>query len=132
VYAFSRRGRARFDNFPDLMADDEFARLTMSPNERGTTKNSTFTIHPPRTVRGLIAIMTRARAAKSQFRARFPNLLQTDNTSKKRTLATIAKTPSLWLDAPVYLGLQGITWIKARRKLRSQRERVWERDDSSR
>jgi glycosyltransferase involved in cell wall biosynthesis len=132
VYAFSRAGRARFDRFPDVIADDEYARLVVGPDERRASPNSTFTIYPPRTLSGLVKIHTRARAGSLQLRERFPELINNNNTDPGRTLRILATTPKLWPHAPIYLGVQFLAKYKAKEKLRQRREAEWERDDTSR
>jgi glycosyltransferase involved in cell wall biosynthesis len=136
VYAFSRNGRARFGEFPQVTADDEFARHIAAPHERRASPTSTFTIYPPRTVRDLLKIMTRTRAADIAFRKRFPDLQVHGNTSPRRSVRIIATTPSMWLHAPVYLGVMLLARRRALQKLRTQEttkeKEVWERDDSSR
>ncbi len=132
VYAFSRQGRARFDQFPEITADDEFARLIASPSERSSSAATTFTIHPPRTVRGLLDIMTRARSGMYEFREKFPNLSTNNNTDAGRSLRIIATSPSMWRDGPIYLGIMAIAKLRAHQRQRQGRSRGWERDDSSR
>ena len=132
VYAFSRRGRERFGEFPDIIADDEFARLTAAPHERRASTSATFTIHPPRTLRGVVNINTRARAGNYELRRKFPQLFENANTDAQRSLAIIARSPELWPHAPIYLGVMLLAKLKAHRKLAKRLEKVWERDDSSR
>lgn len=132
VYALSRKARERFDRFPDIIADDEFARLVATPAERKTSDHSTFTIHPPRTLSGLIKIHTRARAGSIQIAQQFPEMTKNNNTDTGRTLRVIATTPALWPHAPVYLGVQFLAKMKAKKKLQERREKEWERDESSR
>lgn len=132
VYALSRKARERFDRFPDIIADDEFARLVATPDERRTCPTSTFTIHPPRTLAGLVKIHTRARAGSIQIAEQFPEMAKNNNTDVGRTLRVIATTPSLWPHAPVYLGVQFLAKMKAKKKLQERREKEWERDESSR
>jgi glycosyltransferase involved in cell wall biosynthesis len=132
VYALSRKGRARFDQFPTITADDEFARLIATPAERRASSESTFTIYPPRTARGLLAIATRLRSGVDEFRDKFPQLSANNNTNSKRTLEVIASTPSMWPDAPVYLGIMLLAKLKARTRQRDVSSRAWERDDTSR
>ncbi len=132
VYAFSEAGRARFDKFPEIIADDEFARLQAKPHERRASKSSTFTITPPTSLRGILNINTRVRAGNYELREKFPDLVDHDNTSPARSLETIAKTPSMWRDAPVYLGVMLLAKLRAHRKLRLNRAKIWERDESSR
>jgi glycosyltransferase involved in cell wall biosynthesis len=132
VYGFSRRGRARFDKFPDIIADDEFARLTAAPHERRASTSATFTIHPPRTLKGVVDINTRARAGNYELRRKFPHLFDNANTSAQRSLGIIARSPELWPHAPVYLGVMLLAKLRAHRKLAKRQEKVWERDESSR
>jgi glycosyltransferase involved in cell wall biosynthesis len=132
VYAFSRRGRARFDRFPDIISDDEFARLVAAPHERRASESATFTIHPPRTIAGVLAINTRARAGNYELRQKFPEMQSNADTSPSRSLSVIATTPSLWLHAPLYLGVMFLAKLRAHDKLRKRQEKIWERDDTSR
>lgn len=132
VYAFSREGRGRFGDWPTILADDEFARLVAGPEERRASRSSSFTIHPPRTLDGLLKITTRARVARHQLRERFPDLHARRNTSAARTMSALAKNPNLWLDAPVYLGITLLGVMRAHAQRRKGRTTTWARDDSSR
>jgi len=132
VYAFSRKGRERFAQFPEITADDEFARLTASPAERRSSAATPFTIHPPRTVHGLLEIMTRARSGMYELEQKFPQLGENNQTSSGRTLRIIARTPSMWRDAPVYLGVMMLAKLRAERLLRRGGRPAWQRDDTSR
>lgn len=132
VYAFSKKGRAKFDKFPDVIADDEFARLMVAPHERRATPAATFTIHPPRTLQGVLTINTRARAGSMELRKKFPALGDNQNTSAGRTLRILARTPELWPHAPIYLGVMFLAKLRAHEKLRKREEKLWDRDDTSR
>lgn len=132
VYAFSRQGRARFGEFPPIIADDEFARLTAAPGERRSTSGIAFTIHPPRTVGGLLKIMTRARTGMYELKEKFPDLSANNNTNSGRTLQIIARSPSLWPHAPVYLSIMLLAKLKAHQRTRRGRDHTWQRDDTSR
>jgi glycosyltransferase involved in cell wall biosynthesis len=132
VYAFSRQGRARFERFPDIIADDEFARLQAAPHERRCSDRSSFHIKPPTTLRAILHINTRVRAGNYELREKFPELVANDNTTPARSLRVIARTPRLWPHAPLYLGMQFLAKLRAHRKLRQRAEKIWERDESSR
>jgi len=132
VFAFSKKGRERFDEWPDIIADDEFARLQARPDERTTTQNSTFTITPPTTLRGIALINTRVRAGLYELKEKFPGLWSNAETSPSASLETIAKTPTLWKYAPVYLGVMAYAKLRAHKKLKDKRHKEWERDESSR
>lgn len=131
-YAFSRAARSRFDRWPDIIADDEFARLTATPNERAIAENHTFTITPPTQLRMIAKIHTRGRAGMYQLYAKFPRMLENETTDSKRTLKTIAGRPGLWAYAPIYLGVMSCAALMARLKLLRGDENTWERDETAR
>lgn len=132
VYAFSKRGRSRFDSFPDIIADDGFARLIAAPHERITSTTSKFHISAPTTLSGLITIMSRIRAGQHQLRRMFPELQANETTSPLRSLLFLARSPQLWLCAPVYLGVMMVADLMARRQSASAIATCWPRDESSR
>ncbi len=131
-YAFSREGRSRFEQWPDIIADDEYARLMAAPGERAVTPHHTFTITPPTNLRAVAKIFTRARAGMYQLHQRFPELLRNETTNASRTVREIAVRPELWLHAPIYLGLMSYARMMANRKLRLGQQKVWERDETAR
>lgn len=131
-YAFSREGRERFDEFPDLIADDGFARLVAKPHERATSDRTTFTISPPATLRAIANIMVRVRAGAYELRSKFPHMYDNETTSAGRSLQIIATSPRLWPHAPIYLGVMFYAKLRAHDKLRKRREKLWERDETSR
>lgn len=131
-YAFSKHGRERFGRWPDIIADDEYARLMAAPHERAVNRNHTFTITPPTQLRMVAKIQTRARAGLYQLHEKFPELLKNETTSPARSLEVIAGRPDLWLYAPIYLGVMSYAKMMAHRKLRRGQQRVWERDETAR
>ena len=131
-FAFSREGRQRFGAFPDIIADDGYARLMVAPHERACVSSSTFTITPPRSLAAILGVMTRVRAGSIQLREEFPELLRNESASTGNSLQAIASQPSLWPYAPVYLAVVGLSWLQAFRKIRANRVHVWERDETSR
>lgn len=132
VYAFSKEGRQRFEKFPEIIGDDEFARRAVRPDERGTPPSGTFTISAPRNLASLLAVNTRVRAGMYQLEQRFPDSKENRGTSPTRTLTEIAKKPSLWKDAPVYLGIMFMAKVRAHRKLAGNSAMFWNRDESAR
>ncbi len=131
IYAFSERGRRRFGEFPKIIADDEYARRMVSPAERASSKG-TFRISAPRTIQSLLAVNSRVRAGMYELETKFPELSENRGTSPSRTLLTIATQPSLWLDAPVYLGIMLAAKVLAHKKRLTRTESVWNRDDTAR
>jgi glycosyltransferase involved in cell wall biosynthesis len=131
-YAFSKQGRERFGKWPDIIADDEYARLMAAPSERRVHRGHTFTITPPTQLRMVAKIQTRARAGLYQLHAQFPELLRNETTNPARTLKVIAGRPDLWVHAPIYLGVMSFAKMMAHRKLRKGQQKVWERDETAR
>ena len=132
VFAFSRRGRERFGEFPDVITDDEFDRRMAAPSERRASAHTTFTIHAPRTVEGLVKILSRSRAGRYELHERFPALQDVAETGAWSTFLTLVTTPSLWIHAPAYLAITLLTVRRARQKMRQKTNRFWDRDESSR
>lgn len=131
-YALSEAGRARFDTFPDIIADDEFARSLFTEAERATPDNSAFTIHAPHRLAGLIKVKTRSRLGLYQLRKRRPEL---DDNSRAKTAAgprSVLARPGLWPHAAVYLLVNLATRARARRQMKTIATYTWERDDTSR
>lgn len=132
IYAFSEQGRKRFDRFPDIIADDEFARLQAAPHERGNPTEGHFTITPPTRLASLVDIMTRGRAGMLELQERFPALQRNKPTDSVGSLRVILRTPQLWLAAPVYLSVMAVAQHRAKKKLSRRLHKVWERDESAR
>jgi hypothetical protein len=131
-YAFSRKGRERFGKFPDIIADDAFARLIAGPTERRALDSASFTISPPRNLGSVAKIQTRARAGMYELREKFPELQANETTNAQRSVRIIASRPDLWVHAPVYLGVMAYAKLQAHVKLLRGRQKHWERDDTGR
>jgi hypothetical protein len=62
----------------------------------------------------------------------YPSLMANGNTSARRTLRTLATTPSMWVDSPVYAAISLMARRRAKKKWAQKANKVWERDDTSR
>jgi glycosyltransferase involved in cell wall biosynthesis len=132
VYAVSVAGRARFKQFPDIIADDGYLRLLFKPGERRTIATCKFTVTPPRTLDGVIHIKTRARAGLYELREKFPGLLVNETGNAASSLLRMLSKPHLWPCYVVYLYATLQAGIQGRRKLNTNQQNLWERDESSR
>jgi len=131
VYALSETGRTRFAEFPDVIADDTFVRLQFRPEERETLGSVSSMVFPPRTIRQLIAVRTRAYAGTFELARRFPELSANKDETNNRALIRLFRDPRLWPALSVYCYVN----ILARRRagIRSRlKASVWQRDDTSR
>jgi len=131
VCAVSAAGRARFEQFPDVISDDGFLRAHFAPDEIVRVPAAHVVIQAPRTLRALLAIKTRSRLGAAQLEQRFPELWRAKRGSGASLRGKLTRLPvALWPLVPIYAAIQ----IAARRRanaadLRSYR---WERDTTTR
>lgn len=129
VYALSREGRSRFDEFPDVVADDLFVADQFAAHEFEIVDSEPATFFAPRSTRGLVRVLRRWSRGAAALRDGVTSTSAPTAGTTLRELARLPATgPSGALDAVVYvtLALAGrLTW-------RLGRPARWERDDSSR
>jgi glycosyltransferase involved in cell wall biosynthesis len=142
VYAVSRAGRDRFGEFPDIIADDTFIQQLFAYDERVTLADHSFSVRAPATMRALVRRSARTAAGNTQLKEHFAaggagagndaGESWGGGSSVKNLLRRVARRPRLWIDFPVYCFGYLAPQYLARKKRRSGRMNVWERDDSSR
>ncbi|GAB47023.1 glycosyltransferase [Mobilicoccus pelagius] len=130
VYAVSAAGRARFDRFPDVHADDLFIQRLFAPHERLTTAG-TFTVTTPRTLRSLIDVRVRvARGNTTLADTDADRFAATTGSTGRALLDLLRRRPT---ELPSVLVFLAVTLTARRRAARPAREAAaWERDESSR
>lgn len=69
MITLSHAGRARFDAFPDLIADDLFLDSLFEPHERSVVAAAEVVVRAPRTTRDLLNRLARVRRGNAQLRA---------------------------------------------------------------
>ncbi|OIQ39542.1 MAG: glycosyl transferase [Roseobacter sp. MedPE-SWde] len=81
LFAMNRAGRARWQHWPDIIADDTFARLSFAPNERIKLPSH---YHWPMVegFRNLTRVRRRQNAGVAELREIYPNLLAHDDKTK--------------------------------------------------
>jgi len=126
VYALSRAGRARFGQFPDVIADDQFVLLQFAETERAAVRSATFTVHTPRDLRGLVRIRTRAYRGNLEL-AHMGLASAAGSEGSSRGVARLARRPRTLPAVATYLAVNLVAKTRAR-----GRASGWERDDSSR
>lgn len=132
VYALSQEGRARFEEFPDIVADDGYVRLQFSRHERSAVHGAYSLVMAPSNLTGLIKIKTRSRLGEYELRQKFPDLYKNDN---KEYYSAFSESIIYWKTLPkllVYLFVNIVTRIRARLAMKKKQPYVWERDESSR
>lgn len=131
-YAVSDAGRARFESFPPVIADDEYVRRHFSADERLNPEGLTFTIKAPHRFSDLVKVKTRSRLGRMELKQKFPRLSSGSGEQSGSKSFDICKKPGLWPAAFVYLLVNALTRIRARRQIRELDSYQWERDESSR
>lgn len=138
VYGLSAAGRGRFAQFPDLIADDTFVQRLFAQDERVVLADHEFTVRSPRTLRAQIHRTARTLAGNVQLGEFHPRDEPATGAgggmtgSVRSLIGRVARRPRRWVDFPVYVFGYAASRLLARRKARSGRLAVWERDESSR
>ena len=134
VYALSEAGRARFQQFPNVIADDGFVRILFKPSERVSLDTVACTVFPPRQLKDLIAIKARSQFGNYQLASRYPTLWKNRGETNNKALLRALANPFLWLKCAVYLFVKIEARRLAKRRLATVGEKhvPWARDESSR
>ena len=132
VYAISEEGGRRFDRFPDIIADDGFARLLFTPEERCSVDHAHFVMTPPRTLRSLIHINVRRRVGLFEMAEIHPETTRNEARHQRRAIFRLASDPGRWPGLIVYLYAKAACMLIYRWKAARGRQKEWNRDETSR
>jgi glycosyltransferase involved in cell wall biosynthesis len=135
VYAVSAAGRARFDRFPDIVADDMFIHSLFDPGERVSVPDAEFVDRAPRTLRGLLKIKGRAAAGNFEYRAKYAAQASHADAANRRRGAgagALVRDPSAWPALGLYTAVYAAAQARGWWKFRFGDLRHWDRDDSAR
>lgn len=132
VYALSERGRRRFDQFPDVIADDGYVRALFKENERGKVEGAYSIVRAPANLHWLLKIKTRSRLGQMELAARFPELVLSEVKDYSGAMLNALRNPLKWPKVAVYLYVNGMSRILAKRRLANLAGYRWEKDHSSR
>ena len=134
AYAISERGRARFGDFPDVIADDGYVRLLFGPGERIEVENAVCRVLAPLTLADLVKIKTRSRLGVIELAQRFPELYRPDAGRKGhgRAVLGLLRQPRLYRGLLPYAWVTLVSRTRARAQARNFQGYAWERDNSSR
>ena len=132
VYALSESGRARFRDWPDVIADDRFVQQLFLPSERLTLPDHTFTVQSPRTLRAQIRRMSRIIRGNRELPAELEVAARAPSTRHLALLARAARRPSLWAALPVYVTAGVVATVLARRESAKGAPVEWHQDETTR
>lgn len=130
AYGLSRAGRARFERFPDLIADDGFVRFSFTAGERVRVEEASSWVVPPRTLSGLIRIKTRTRLGFYQHRRTRRDRRVGDRKPMAGLLRWLLANPGLWPAFPCYVAISFFARLRAAWQLSLGRTTHWDSDDS--
>ena len=131
VYALSADGRARFGDFPDVIADDRYVQQLFAHDERATVEGHEFTVEAPRTMRAQLHRSRRAAAGNAQLvRLGLHGNHTGTHGSRRALLRRVIRRPALWPAFAVYAVAHVLPRISARLDPRAAQS--WARDETSR
>ncbi|WP_375431141.1 glycosyltransferase [uncultured Friedmanniella sp.] len=133
LYLLSEAGRARFDRFPDVIADDLYVLRLFDSAERLSVSDQVFVITAPRTLSSFTRRQARIIAGSEEIAHRFPHFHHEERLGSSRVLIRrIARRPSLWLPAVPYFGSRLLAGHRAARMRGHWASQAWNRDESTR
>ncbi len=131
LYALSEQGRERFEQFPDLIADDGYVRCLFDESERGVVHGSYSMVTAPHNIAGLIKIKTRSRLGRYQLKKMYPDLVRSEKKDYAATTKQLLLDIKAWPKIFVYLAVNVVTRLRASQQIKKG-TLIWERDDTSR
>jgi glycosyltransferase involved in cell wall biosynthesis len=129
VYSLSASARARFDRFPEVVADDLFVGRIVSSDEVTIVDTDPYVVRVPSDARSLLKIMRRSFRGNHELATVRPEMQRATTGSNLRDLVSQMTSPRGFADAVIYAAVVVTARLWARWRPTSVR---WERDDSSR
>ncbi|MET0714119.1 MAG: glycosyltransferase [Mycetocola sp.] len=134
MIALSEQGRARFDTFPAMIADDLFIDSLFSDAEKAVASGVEVVVEVPFTTRDLVRRLVRVRRGNEEMRAAAASgLIDAAVRSADRWAwlrDVVLPNPRLAAAAVPYVAITVTAGLLARRRARTDDE--WGRDDSTR
>jgi glycosyltransferase involved in cell wall biosynthesis len=133
VYMLSAEGRARFGDFPAVIADDLYVQRLFRADERLTPDDLHFSVRAPGNLRALVKRNTRIAAGNLELAEVFPELTPPSPGAGASSLVTrVWRRPGLWVGFAVYTAVYVLARRRARALRNGQHQIAWSRDETSR
>lgn len=129
-FVISEEGRKRFGKFPDVIADDGFARSHFYAHEAANVAGATVYVAAPKTAASLIKIKTRARLGNMELEAR--KLGYDKPAPDYGSVLTSLLLSNKWFSGLIYIGFALVIRARASKQFKSLDSYEWEVDHSSR
>lgn len=127
VYGLSPLARARFDTFPDVVADDLFAARVVDPDEVVVVDCPPIMVRPPADARSLTHTLARVYRGNRELARLMPDRAHPTTRTTARELLGLARRPGMWPSLGAYVLLVSVGRLRAGRD-----SSEWERDESGR
>lgn len=132
VFAVSQEGYARIADLPPMLADDLVASLAFSPAERTVATDARVVVRPPRTLKDLLRVRTRAAVGVSQVERTAGAPASTARTQVSDLVTILKHSPLTAPQVALFLAVAVLSRLRARRAIQRDDYTTWLRDDSSR
>lgn len=132
VFILSKRGRKRFNEFPNIISDDGYVRSLFQPAERRMISSYYFKIFAPKTMRDLIKIKTRVRFGNMEVSIKYPSMKIGQDNQLIDFIKLVVRKPWLLPSCMVYIYVQFRTKQLSQARMDAADFTTWERDESSR
>lgn len=128
-YALSEEARSRFEQFPDVVADDLFIDSLFAPGEVTIIATDPVVVRTPRTIGDLLRIRRRGYRSQAPIAQPQGGLISPGQRGQAQDLlALLQRKPAHVLDVGVYVTVIALARLRSRLGPSPR----WERDDSSR
>lgn len=132
LYAITKEGRARFKDFPAVIADDGYVRALFEEHERGMVSEATAIVRAPAKLRWLVKIKTRSRLGGLELAHKYPRLMSNEKKDYAGAMREVMVNPMRWVKLAVYLYVNALSRVQARRRFAKLSSYQWEKDLSTR
>jgi glycosyltransferase involved in cell wall biosynthesis len=134
TYCVNAAGRARWSDFPPIIADDSFVERQFAPAERHTVAGARARVFVPRSLAALRRISARKRLGAYELERYAP--ARTDDLSSGGTFRTVflacARRPWLLPAFAVWASVKVVERLESRAVSRKSGQDRWQHDTSSR
>lgn len=125
-FALSQDGRERWSDWPELLADDRFARLHFRRHEQRVVEDATYSWPLPEGLGELTRVRARWLQGNAELAAHYPTLAARDHGRYEGLLRFVLLHPEFWRDIFIFLVIYLLAWLHMHQALR-RNERSWER-----
>lgn len=132
TFVLSEEGRSRWNDFPEIIADDGFVQGHFLPEERSAVPDAHAVVRPPRTLSSMLKVRARVRRGWAEFGERFPELMKNHVPRGGSMLRKMLPRPLDWPAMFVYGYVRIAERLMARRQRHQNVGLQWGRDETSR